>query len=275
MRAAGRMDCIYGLSVGLCFTVVEMGARRLSTRFRRQPVTIRGAIVAAMIAGIFTVLVVLIELVVPAIAKAWHDSDLELVGASFEETAEATTLDINVRNTGEKVAYLREANFNVERTWELWSTIFPGRVPVSGNYDVTLTPDGTPYTKTVELSQSIDPNEVERYKFTFALNDRARAYSEKTNYVFLTTIDLVYDEDEKVVSSERFLFVRELPWQQAGSGVKSYFPYGVPGPVDRHQDPFFRAVRTHNAQVVDEISRVEGTKSQSLKKLIRDIPEHT
>ena len=52
-----------------------------------------------MIAGILAVLIVLIELVVPAIARGFHDSDLELVDASFEETAEATTLDIKVRNT--------------------------------------------------------------------------------------------------------------------------------------------------------------------------------
>ena len=222
-----------------------------------------------MIAGIVAVLIVLIELVVPAIGRGFHDSNLELVDASFEETAEATTLDIKVRNTSEKVAYLREANFNVERTWELWSTIFPGHVPVSRNYDVALTPDGTPYTRTVELSETVDPDEVDRFTFTFALNDRARAYSEKTNYVFLTTVALVNDEGDKVMASQRLLFVRELPWQQAGSGVKTYFPYGVPGPVDRHRDPFFRAIRAHNARVLDEISRIEGAKSQSLNKLIR------
>ncbi len=222
-----------------------------------------------MIAGILAVLIVLIELVVPAIGRGFHDSNLELVDASFEETAEATTLDIKVRNTSEKVAYLREANFNVERTWELRSTIFPGYVPVSRNHDVALTPDGAPYTRSVRLSQSIDPEEVDRLTFTFALKDHERAYSKKTNYVFLTTVDLVYDRDDKVTSSEKLLFVRELPWQQAESGIETYFPYGILGPVDHHQDPFFTAVRAHNAKVVDEISRIEGTKSQSLNKLIR------
>jgi len=247
-----------------------MVMRGLSGWFTRQPVGVR----AAVIAGFFALLVVLVEVVVPMIAQTWSNkSDLELVDASFEETAEATTLDIKVRNTSGKVAYLREANFNVERTWELWSTIFPARVPVSRDYDVTLTPDGTPYTRTVKLSQRIDPNEVDRFTFTLALNDRVRAYSEKTNYVFLTTVDLVYDRDDKVTSSETLLFVRELPWQQAESGIKTYFPCGITGAVDREQEPSFRAVRDHNARVVDEISRIEGTKSQSLDKLIRYISQ--
>jgi hypothetical protein len=247
-----------------------MGMRGLSGWFTRQPVGAR----AAVIAGGLALLVVLVEVVVPMIAQTWSDeSNLELVDASFEETAEATTLDIKVRNTSGKVAHLKEANINVEKTWELWSTIFPAHVPVSRDYDVTLTPDGTPYTRTVKLSQRIDPNEVDRFTFSLALNDRARAYSEKTNYVFLTTVDLVDDRDDEVASSEKLLFVRELPWQQAESGIKTYFPYGNTGSADRHREPSFRAVRAHNAQVVDEISRMESTKSQSLGKLTRYISQ--
>jgi hypothetical protein len=155
----------------------------------------------------------------------------------------------------------------------LWSTIFPARVPMSRNHDVALTPAGTPYTKTVRLSQTIDPNEVRRFTFTFALNDRARAYSEKTNYVFLTTMDLVYNRVDKVTNSEKLLFIRELPWQQAESGVRTYFPSGNTGPADRHHNHSLQAIRDHNARVVDEISRIEGTKSQSLDKLTRYISQ--
>jgi hypothetical protein len=250
--------------------VVGMVMKSLSRWVTRQPVGVR----AAVIAGVFALLVLLVEVVVPMIVQTWSDeSNLELVDASFEETAEATTLNIKVRNTSGKVAYLKEANFNVEKTWELWSTIFPARVPVSRNHDVTLAPDGAPYTRTVKLSQRIDPNEVDRFTFSFALNDRARAYSEKTNYVFLISLDLIDDRDNEVASSEKLLFVRELPWQQAESGIKTYFPYGNTGPVVRHQEPSFRAVRAHNAQDVDEISRIEGTKSQSLDKLTRYISQ--
>jgi hypothetical protein len=246
-----------------------MFIRGLSGWFTRQPV----GVWAAVIAGGFALLVVLVE-VVPMIDQIWSDeSDLEVLDTSFEETAEATALDIRVRNTSGKVAHLKEANINVEKTWELWSTIFPARVPVSANYDVSLTPDGTPYTRTVKLSQGIDPNEVERFTITFALNDRAKAYSENTNYVFLTTVDLVYDRDYKVTSSEELLFVRELLWQQAKSGIKTYFPYGNSGLVNCYQKPSFRAVRAHNAQVVNEISRIEGTRSQGLDKLIRYISQ--
>jgi hypothetical protein len=112
-------------------------------------------------------------------------------------------------------------------------------------------------------------------RFTLTLNDRASAYSEKTNYVFLTTVDLVYDEDDKVMSSENLLFVRELPWQQAESGVKIYFPYGDPGLLDDDQEVSFRKVRAYNEEVVDEIGRIEGIKSQTLEELIGYISQKT
>jgi hypothetical protein len=253
--------------------VVDMILSCMLTWFQHQSegrqvafVTAIVGFIGVFIAGIFTPLS---PITWGLVQNGSSKSDLGLVHASFEETAEATTLDIEVKNTGEGVAYLREANFNVERTWELWSTIFPARVPVSGNNDVTLTPFGIPYTRTVNLSRSIDPYEVDRFRFTLALNDSTRVDSEKTIYVFLTTVDLVNDEGDKVLSDERLLFVRDLPWQQAGSGVRTYFPYGIPGPVDCHRDASFRAIRAHNARVLDEIGRIEGTKSQSLNKLIR------
>jgi hypothetical protein len=256
-----------------------MVVRRVLAWFGQQGVTIRAAFITATLGIIGLFILGIFSLLGPITSEPFqrpvNQSDLELVGASFEESAEATTLDIKVRNTGEEVAYLKEANFNVERTWQLWSTIFPGRVPVSGNYDVTLTPADTPYTRTVELSKRIDPNEVERFTFTLTLNDRARAYSAKTNYVFLTTVDLVYDEDDKVISSEELLFVRELPWQQAESGVKTYFPYGDPGPLVDDQEVSFRKVRAHNEEVVDEIGRIEGIKTQTLEKLIGYISQKT
>jgi hypothetical protein len=243
--------------------------------FRYQRVEIQAAIIGligVIILGIFTLFS---PITAELFRRSVHESDLEVVDASFEESAEATSLDIKVRNAGEKVAYLKEANFNVERTWELWSTIFPARVPVSGNNDVALTVAGTPYTRSVELSQSIEPNQVDRFTLTLTLNDRARAHSEKTIYVFLTTVDVVYDKDDKFASTEKLLFVRELPWQQAQSGVKTYFPSEVPGPVDRHQEPYFKAIRAHNVEVVDEIIRIEGTKSRSLRELIRYISQKT
>jgi hypothetical protein len=119
-----------------------MVVRRVLAWFGHQGVMIRAAIITATVGLIGVVILVTFTLLGPITSELFqrsvNESDLELVDASFEESAEATTLDIKVRNTGEKVAYLNEANFNVERTWELWSTIFPGRVPVSGNYDVNV-----------------------------------------------------------------------------------------------------------------------------------------
>lgn len=213
----------------------------------------------------------LVELALLVIAQIGNDSDLELVDVSFgTESGKATTLDVKVRNTGEKIAYLKEADFRVERVWELRSAASPAVVQVSGNYDVILDPTGAPYVRTFKLSQGVKPNAVDRFTFSLALNERARSAAD-ANYVFLTEMDLVYDEDDKVVGSGTLLFVRDVPWQDA----ELYFPRGAPGPEDANNDPFYKAVREHNAQVVDEIGATEGTKSESLEKLIRYISERS
>ena len=233
------------------------------TWFKRQRVIIQAVLITAILGGIIAGIFVVLAPIVSEITQGWFDdSDLELVDASLEEAEEATTLDIKVRNTGEKVAYLKEADFNVEKVWELRSPVVPDPAPVSRNYDVALSPNGAPYTRTERLSQSIEPNKVDRFTFTLSLNDRASLEAENIQYVFLITVDLVYAADDKVISSDNLLFVRRPAFDEPR---KYFFPNANPNDPD---EQWFANIHADNEQVLDEVRAIEGIKSESLKQLI-------
>jgi hypothetical protein len=187
----------------------------------------------------------------------FNESNLEIVDATFtKETGEATTLDVKVRNTGKKVAYLKEARFEINRVWQLESGVYPYPVRITKDYDATLVPDGAPYTKIKKLSQGIGPNKVDRFTFTFSLSNDARWEAENIQYVFLMDLALVSDEDNKVATSDDLLFVRDTAW-----GYRNYF-----FPKSDHSYWF---VTLKNQRALGEIRRIEGPKSKSLKKLIQ------
>jgi hypothetical protein len=205
-----------------------------------------------------------------------NDSNLELVDVGLKEdgpttvkedgptTVEldspATVVDIELRNTGRKVAYLKEANVNVEKTWKLQSNIFPRYVGSSHNYDVLLAPTGAPYTKTKDLEQEVIPDKGDRFTFTIGL-DPPRIDPGNIQYVFLVALDLIYDEDNKIVSSKKLLIV-DLPTHDP----KYYFFPNAPA------NSVFERWHNHNLEVLDEIRAIESTKSKDLKTLIRNAP---
>jgi hypothetical protein len=230
--------------------------------FRHRLTIIVGIFVPVMIAivvGIFVpVMIAIVGGIYTELKSTWfNESELELVDVSLKEQDRATILDIKLRNVGEKVAYLKEADFKVAKTWELQSNTFPVYLPSSRNYDMLLAPTGPPYKKTMKLSQIIGPNKVDRFTFTIGLDPPKRDPG-NVQYVFLLSLDLIYDEDDKVVSGGKILIVIHQ-----ARGPSNYFFPNVPpnSSIGRRH--------SHNQEVLGEIRTIEGMKSESLKKLIR------
>jgi hypothetical protein len=180
---------------------------------------------------------------------------LQLVDISFIESDEFPKLDIKIRNTGEKVAFLKQANFKVRKIWRLRPLILPNAVKVSWNYNVMLPISGTPYSISKSISQSIEPNAVDR--FTFTLGNDAQTGLEE--YVFLMTVELIYDEDDKSLTSPNLLFAA----RGACEILSAYSPGG----------DFAKNITIQNKRLVTEINRIDGIKSKRLKELIRVISE--
>jgi hypothetical protein len=244
-----------------------MWLRHLDRTIKVTLIAAAATIIAALIAGFFALLSPITSAIVQSRSS---DATVELVDVSVRDSADkaTTTLDIKVRNTGEEVALVKEATLGVKKVWELrtGNRGTGGFLPSSHNYDVRLSTSGAPYTKTAKLSQSIEPNEVDR--FTITLNLKRGADPNKT-HAFLMTLELVSNEDAEITSSRNLLFVPWLPWD-----MKDYAPE-TPGEQDFGAADDSRAIRAHNKQVADEISGIDGVKSRRLEQLVRHIREET
>lgn len=172
--------------------------------YRKQPVTMRVALigaaatlVAAFIAGVATVAGDLLSR-----PPAESDSDLRIVGARVIEAGGPPRLDVQLRNPGDKVAFLKRADFVVRRVEMLDTTATPrAAVPPSGSYEVVLPSEALPQNVSVAISHSLQPNEVDRFLFVFHPDVRPGR-----RYAFWVDFTLIYDEDDKLTDKRELYF---------------------------------------------------------------------
>lgn len=178
---------------------------------------------------------------------------LSLVAVGFDpEAKEFPKLDIKIRNTGE-VAFLKRADFNVKHVWELESYYCPMAEPASWNYDVLLPTVGAPYRRSKEISQSVRPQDVDRFTFTIG-NDGATPLS---SYVFLANVSLVYNENEQILTTPDVLFSSRPPAEIMASATC--------------RDP--RDVYVANHAAFDRILKFDGPINSPLEELRNSLPD--
>jgi hypothetical protein len=128
---------------------------------------------------------------------------LELVDVNFDEDYRLPTLDIKLRNTGKQIAFLKRATLNVQKVWHVHPTLVAlGVVKSSATYDIELPAEGVPYSKSISVSQSIRPNNADRFKISMKVDG---------NTIYLITLSLIYDGNDKVVNSEQLLLFKRKP----------------------------------------------------------------
>ncbi len=118
-----------------------------------------------------------------------------------------------------------------------------------------LPTNGAPYSIPKHISQSIEPNAVDRFTFTF-VNDA------KTNddFIFQMKLELISDENDKSLTSPNLLFIAP-----GRSGL--YTELVVPEDVNGTK--IFDRYTVGNKLIVAEINNIEGIKSERLNELIR------
>jgi len=250
----------------------------LLKRFRKLKVTIQAAIIGAIIAGVFLV-------VAPFIRESFQDSSLQLVSVEFLEdksdlgqgsSETFPGLDIKIRNIGTKVAFIHRADLIVERVWQLQpESVFVAHQFSSHTYQVTLPLEGAPYTIPVSISQTVPSSERDNPddRFTLELGNE-EAVEADYEYVFLLTLKLIYDEDDKSLVSNNLLFSTQL----YGSSYQPSFidensiVFVPPEQVEEHNERLKRGVRK-NQQVAAEIEKIEGNKSARLKEVLKILSE--
>ena len=219
--------------------------------YKRQPVTIRAAVLGGMFVLVAAVFTSSISIIVRSCEpKVVGDSLLQLVDATIAETDEFPKLDIKLRNIGDKVAFLKRATIHVDKLWVFRPTGLPSAEPVSWNYDIILPIKDTPYSVPVEISQVIKPDSTDR--FTLSLGNNASQGAEQ--YVFLIMVELCYDEDNKTLVTGKIAFLANA----AASILGMYFPGG----------DFYREVTVENKRIVNELRQLEVYKSKNLLEIM-------
>lgn len=191
----------------------------------------------------------------PAVISSSNDSALQIVDVGFIEPEEDyPQLDIKLRNTGDSVAFLKRASFRVARAWKIDWPPPQGAGPVkpTWNYDVAFPKMSDPFTVSHNVSQIIDPDDADRFTITVGVEGERE---ETTNYVYLMTVELVYDEDEKTISSGPILVAMPSVWSTWGVSSQ-YTP------------PQYHYLLDQGKSVLNEINEINAVKSPRLQKMM-------
>lgn len=218
--------------------------------YKSKSDTVQKAIIGSVVTIITAMITTCISIVPGLInqAKNIEDSSLKLVDTVINDELENPEIDIKVRNTGNDVAFLKQATIYVEKKWKVLVQKPGSGVSLSATYDIEIPPSSTPYTISTIISQEIQPNAVDRFslRITGAPED-----------VLLVHLSLLYDEDNKSVNSEPMVFVAGLL-----SNPASY--YGDGGKI-----------LSYNKAIISELKQIKARKSASLLKLMGIIDNST
>jgi hypothetical protein len=181
--------------------------------------------------------------------------ELKLVDVSFIDTKEFPQIDVKVRNVGSKVAFIKRAVFKVSKVWTFKLPQNNDAYAATWNYDLMLPIKRTPYVQSLDISQKVDTNAVDR--FTFTIGNNSNQGTEL--YAFLMTMEIIYDEDDKILRSHNLLFRTKSSYVILG-----FSTYPKEG---------WDSVMTENKRIAKEIEVYKGIYSAALKDWLKFLDE--
>lgn len=132
-------------------------------------------------------------------SKSNKDSKLELVDVVLgDDEYYFCTIDIKIRNIGERVAFLKQAVININQKDVLEDPSEPkyAVIPITCNYDFLLSLDKDQKKLEKKISHKIKPNDVERISFTII----SKELGPEKSGLFQLSLDLLYDGDNKFIN---------------------------------------------------------------------------
>jgi len=177
-------------------------------------------------------------------------------------------IEIKLRNTGDQTAFIKRAEFVVHNVWRLDSAGIMcelDTVPFSEIYDVDFPIKTTVYTVTKNISQSIKPNEVDRFGFKLHIptydheekredNPNIRPTSWLGVFVFYIDMRLIYNESDTYTQVEKLLFA--APKLPVGCGIM---------PRYSNSDEMLK----EDINVLQNLTEIEAIKSPVVTALIK------
>ncbi|MDJ0619625.1 MAG: hypothetical protein QNJ63_23275 [Calothrix sp. MO_192.B10] len=168
------------------------------------------------------------------------DSVIKIVDVSLSGSINAPLIDIKVRNIGSQAAFLKRARFIFNHIWLLKSWVFmepqlgavaeamplpattrsmskkSRQVEPSYDYKFALPPSiyGN-YIEEINISQCVGDRDVDRFTFSTSIpNEYCQEIVENktkfyTSYIYDLQIEIIYDEDNKLVRTPHILILAE------------------------------------------------------------------
>ena len=126
-------------------------------------------------------------------------AQLSIVDILLSEGDYTLNLDIKVRNNSDEVIFLKKARIDIIDYISIPKPAMPSAVPASFSYDAQLPVRGN---VEINISQAVKPNDVDR--FIFKLSGEGE-YPFLGIFLYHFSIDLIFNEDNRVASPKRIL----------------------------------------------------------------------
>ena len=179
------------------------------------------------------------------------NNDLRLVDVYLDDTN--ALIDIKLRNVGRKVCFVKEANVKVLKVGRLKNPYQTNYVliPITKNYDINFI--GHKFIN-IKVSQAIQPDEVDRFSFTFIEKSKGNPFIPSLFYII---IELIFNETNEKIESDPLLFVVNNDRAIAG-----HF---------NNQLGEDRLIKYYNRCIVKKFNELTGIKSDSFNILYESI----
>jgi hypothetical protein len=129
-----------------------------------------------------------------------EDSYIEIVDVDFDINKDGYYLDIKLRNSGDKIAFIKKIIFNMHDVFAMpnpqitqYSLVLP-----TATYDIVLNGEKQ---QAFSLSQSVGANDVDRFKIKIA----SSIAETRMVTVYYFSFILCYDENRKTAESQKYI----------------------------------------------------------------------
>jgi hypothetical protein len=180
------------------------------------------AVVVAIATGIGAVLGAVngsIDLYERLTAHSRATNKLELVDLGFTTVARTPALDVKVTNAREDPIFIKRVDFTVKQIWRLRPPYFYDKcygafMAPTHKYKITLPTKGAPYTVAESLSQSVGPDESDRFTILPETEESPQSRYDfgsfrgpPYEFVFLMTVSLVHGGEDRTLPSKDLLYM--------------------------------------------------------------------
>ncbi|MCF6262492.1 MAG: hypothetical protein L3J24_02745 [Xanthomonadales bacterium] len=136
-------------------------------------------------------------------AREHLSANIEFVDITVEHQHEAAIIDVKLRNNSDEIVFIKQAVIETIGHWDLpLVNIESSAVPVSRTYDINILSAKGSANK-LNISQAVAAQSVDRFQFSISSDHKPS--SDFGVFAFLLKITLIYNEDNKTVSSAPLL----------------------------------------------------------------------